>query len=810
MPPYSNKPPPLSKSKADQAIQLSDKGHLKASQSSTIGHMELAARTIDLTRSTIDALSKSGVSDAVTSVIQWLVRERIDKTEYIYCVERVRGLTYPNEYGLQIQQKLSRVEARVAKVAGIDLIMSGSVGRLMAFDTECCYMVTTVAAIMAFHDHLFATETLTRMVLDTGGHEDRIQYPYSVHMTRLKPVLSKIVESIALNVVNSGHDLGTLPDAFANLCNHVLNPPEFAAVVMAIQRSKNDVLLYCGQLPGDILVWLMTHFHGTIEVSVSGRVIYEKALGLAPTKATILVRDVCKPEAGIHGNHSIELSLNVGGVFKTALRGENRTNIKGPRPSRRQTLYSLDSVQTAHQHGILQHTEKNDICLTAQAMVGWLMSIPLKINNEREFGFTEVIDDPESASLNVGSILGHWPQIMHINYGRKPQTMSIYRGHPTQPGYPQRSDADPGIGLYVDSTESMSAGDIIECFPIASTCFENIQPRCDCTNCRKRGPVGMGKPGCLRETALVLLFNLLTHAIADGFGAPDVSGLCDPKVQQAGLQRLFAELIMDGHVIWDTWFAVAASTYLGCPWNIHMMEYPEGATSLAAIQYGSLVAVSAWVDLSAELVLSESFSFVHAEGQLRGVDNEFAVVHLEKKLQTGEDVSPRSAAITPTDPLLIDLSDAYVETAIIGAAGIPYRLLTMVKSDSYRRIVDPADAIMALHRSEAPQCDHGPSEGTDITVDESSTLWTFDQLLGCWSAENEPDTTDETSKNTYITTYCDTNLKLNVAMSLSLHGCVIRDVKCCIGCAMAKLEGHPPASRRIIHRRIDERFLVRS
>lgn len=57
--------------------------------------------------------------------------------------------------------------------------------------------------------------------------------------------------------------------------------------------------------------------------------------------------------------------------------------------------------------------------------------------------------------------------------------------------------------------------------------------------------------------------------------------------------------------------------------------------------------------------------------------------------------------------LAMDVSDAYLETAIIAARpanssrmttvrGGAYRLLTMVKSDSFRRIVDLVDAIMGL------------------------------------------------------------------------------------------------------------------
>lgn len=177
--------------------------------------MGMTRSTFDLTRALLDTLEKgSSVSGAVSEVLQWLARERIEKAEYIYCVEQAAGITFPNEDGLQLRQKILNSERRLQKVAGLKLVMSGAVGRSLALDPAYCYMVSTVAAIMTHHDYEYTVDALCEMIADRGRREAGVNYSYSIHRIRLKPVLSKIVESIALNVVNAGHDLGGLPPSW--------------------------------------------------------------------------------------------------------------------------------------------------------------------------------------------------------------------------------------------------------------------------------------------------------------------------------------------------------------------------------------------------------------------------------------------------------------------------------------------------------------------------------------------------------------------------------------------------------------------
>ncbi|KAL6722205.1 hypothetical protein ACLMJK_001312 [Lecanora helva] len=752
---------------------------------------------MDLSRAVIESLEKgNAITNAVSQTVQWLARERIDKSEFKYCIDQARGLTYPNSHGLQIRTSLMDCENKYAKVSGLKLIQSGSVGRWMAFDMDYCYMVTTVAAIMIHHEYQFAADALCNMIVDDENQDHSGGKSYNIRKTRLKPVLSKIVESIALNVVNSGHGVEPLPREVADLCVHITSASAFAAVVMAVQRSSNDILLYCGRFHGDIFVWLISHFDGVLELSVAGRIIYDKALGEAKARVTMIVREICDVNASSHVSKDadIEITINLGkGQFKTIFRQDPVTNVKGPQATKRQQLYSIDEINVKEQHSILSHSEMNDVRLTAQAMADWLLQVALKHGNDTDvqFCFKQATEENEQReTLNIGSLLQRWPRVTHKKYGQKPKTLCVFRS-PSE-GLPELDDESS------NPSRSKAICEIINCFPVAMDLFDNIKPRCPCTSCRRNWNIGEGKYGCLRETALAELLALLAHTIADGFGAPDVSGLVEAKDRKAGFQRLFTELIWDGLVVWDTWFTFAASTFLGCAWNNSMIEDMEGATSVIVVQYGSLVAASTWINMSEELSGFGCFGFSFAEGRVQGIVSEFAVVQAERTMKISQPCPSQQGLISQTSNTTpVDTSFAGIEVALIGASQVSYRLLTMVKSDTARRIVDPTAAIVACCSSFFPACEHARIETYLDSAHDS--VWSFDELLGGWSRENKLES--ENKGMIVSTTLIETTQKFNVALSLSPQGCVVQNPSCCFTCAKGHLARHPSKhGKRIIRR----------
>ncbi|OCL14375.1 hypothetical protein AOQ84DRAFT_406241 [Glonium stellatum] len=773
--------------------------------------LSLGANTLALTKAVSDTvITGSSLVDICRDMMKWLARERIDEAEFEYCTIQTRGLTIPNERGMKIREKLAYTNPQIKKLGGLNLTLAGSLGRMMAFDTELTYMVTTVAAVMAYHDQKFAVDALCYMVQDTkerheaGAHKKGINYPYSVHRARLRPVVGKITESIALNVVNSGHHFRDIPEELEKFCIHTVNPSTFSAVVMAtVRQSESDVLLYSGRFYGDVFLWLQVHYSGILEVYIGGTRLYQEVLGHSKGRIKMLIRDFCKPEQGLHGSSTeLLMSVDVSGTSVPILtRSEGlATGLSGANPSKRQGLYDIKKANGLYAHSVLSPSELNDICATAQAIAKWLLELSVKPINDTLFGFQAELETTVVGATNIGHLLKHWPVIGQMKFGAGCKALSIFRGL-SQEDKEKFDEKSPTLH------------EITEYFPIITTLLESIKSRCDCTNCLSLGPIGKGKLGCLREKALTLVFTLLAHTIANGFGAPDASGVVDVDLLKSSVQHLLAELITKDTVLWDSWFAVAAIVYMGCPLDIPNLEIIEGATSIVAVQYGSLAVVGRWVDIAAELTVSGCFGFDIGEGRLCGVSDEFAVVQAERRMAA----SLAAAEILQRPEATFDNSDmensvVKVETAIIGAAGIPYRLLTMVQSNLHLRIVDPSDAIMSLCRSDIPQCDHKASEASNRTEIAPGVLelWDLDKAIGYWNTEN--DHVELGLHPIWTTAVCDSHLKLNVALSLSFHGCIIRGPRLCLECAiqLAMASGRLASARRILRVDVKSRSLIKS
>ena len=215
--------------------------------------------------------------------------------EFKYCASFTHDTAHPNESGLSIRQEIQAANQSTRnKIAGHTLAVPGSVGIAMAFDPRFCWMVTTVAVLMKYHDLPFAARVICYMTLDKDGHGEGVGYPYDVKWTRIAPVVSSIVDSIALNVFSTGKPLRGLPSSFCDLCNHTTDDCTFSAVVMSIQRNQGNMLMDCNALFGDIVVWLLAHYGGTIELSTAGRVLYKEKSGLKPITIMILVHRQCE------------------------------------------------------------------------------------------------------------------------------------------------------------------------------------------------------------------------------------------------------------------------------------------------------------------------------------------------------------------------------------------------------------------------------------------------------------------------------------------------------------------------------------
>lgn len=229
---------------------------------------------------------------------------------------------------------------------------------------------------------------------------------------------------------------------------------------------------------------------------------------------------------------------------------------------------------------------------------------------------------------------------------------------------------------------------------------------------------------------------------------------------------------------------------------------------------------ASWIDLSSEINFESCFAFDIGEGHLSGVIDECAIVQTERRM-----AAPSSATPEPIEDEIWKTSNSEVrnllskllnpsgilvklETAIIGAGGDPYRLLSMVKTAKIRRIIDPCDTLVALLRSEFLQCKQHCNSNV-FREEPKILLWAFDEALGFWEDTNNPQKGDamQSARPIWMVDVGTKHLALNVAMSLSPHGCVVQEGNmhdsCAIKASATDTSGRILQARRVLRRAED-------
>jgi hypothetical protein len=402
----------------------------------TVEHdiMDLATRTLDLGRALSDlSIRGNSLVDGGTTLLQWLAREKIDKREFEYCMDIIRDKFSPNSEGLCIQRSIQKADQkwRTKKLASLSLGISGSIGRMMASSPEYAYLVTTVAIVLEYHTISFAEKALCSMVLDSEEHRNDGYPAYDVRKTRIRPVIEKVVESIALTIVNSGHALNGFPKELESICPHSIAHDVFAKTTACIQKHRSTSIIMSTEVfPADIVMWLLNHWEGTIEVVLKGRIVYTGAFGhdTIQRRITILIGNVCDTESVAHQyGHSfkIDISLDSKDTFEPVLRVDAFLDAFDATPTMnsRFALYDLSRIKKPEASALadqsfLNHTELNQVMATAQGIAEWLLALPLKASLNSNSGFS--IGDPSDTIISVGSLLYHWPTFNRGNFGRLP------------------------------------------------------------------------------------------------------------------------------------------------------------------------------------------------------------------------------------------------------------------------------------------------------------------------------------------------------------------------------------------------------
>ena len=212
------------------------------------------------------------VVEYTRDLLRWLERSGLDEANFERCMTEAQGLAYPNKNGMILSGSVAKADARLIRLKKgqlpLELTFSGALGRYIVKEPDVCYMASTTACLLTHHDLDYAKSALTSMILDRGGHQTETKYTYEVWRAPTRAVISRLVESIFLNISNAGHQAESLPPELADLHVHLVDDTNFAAIVMQVQRTTNDLVLQADRFPGDVVLWLLNYFEGYLEVYV--------------------------------------------------------------------------------------------------------------------------------------------------------------------------------------------------------------------------------------------------------------------------------------------------------------------------------------------------------------------------------------------------------------------------------------------------------------------------------------------------------------------------------------------------------------
>jgi hypothetical protein len=310
------------------------------------------------------------------------------------------------------------------------------------------------------------------------------------------------------------------------------------------------------------------------------------------------------------------------------------------------------------------------------------------------------------------------------------------------------------------------------------------------------------------------ILRLIAHAIADGFGADDTSGLSSAPDTEPATSRLLFGLLSEHTVPWKDWFGLAANVYLGCGTTLPTREQTD-FSEVVAIQYGSFVVAAAWIDLSREVQTTALFGFKTAQARLCGVNAECAYIWTESTARSSFGDLDLSEAKFPQHRYdEADIANVSLLTTF-RSLGIGYHvrriaffiLATIAKVGRHTRIIDPVAIFNAIASSVISRCIHIDSTKSAVSLPSPYRIWSFEEAVGFWEAKNFE---DKTSPWTYHTTILDSYAKYNTLLALSPQGCVVKMTGCCSVCAQTQLDTHFPDSnaRRILSIAMTEKCLT--
>ena len=782
----------------------------------SVGQDSSAASTISASFNLVAAIANlanpTGVAAVYTrDLLRWLERSGVNEANFQRCMTYARGLAYPNENGMMLSHSIDKAKDKLQRLKRGQLPMpltwSYALGRLIMKQPDLYYLASTTASLMTHHDPKYVQSALTSMIFDKDAHrgpQNETEHVRWIYRRPSEAVIGKIVDSIFLHVSNAGHQAMGLPPELASLHVHTMGPTEFAAIVMQVQRSRRNLVLRADRFPGDVILWLLNHFEGLVEVYVGSPRIYKATLGSGPhdQKFTAIIKENCPDDHSKCDNRSwpVLLSETISGQPHTLFQEASSQVLKAC-SYQRQKLYDTENLmKTSYISYKVYHDreQQNSIRHTARRITKWLMCVPTSVKDWPQVpGFCfrtelELNEDRDRTSdFNVEHFLYRSPRLLQEKTGESTSKAPIFR-RPEWQGSPissQNTESDKwGSGATPE--------EVLKNFPGAEDLLEDMQKHCQCANCRSKGSLSNSKKGCLRYSAALQLCILISHAVADALGVDDVSGAPDPENAMSGVITLLSEIIDREILRWDTWFQVAVCAVTGCSWDSFddatANSEEKDSTSWAGVQYGSIAVLAPWLDFRAPCDIRESFRIHIYEASIEGIKEDVALIQTEQASSDDSESFERIEAVVGSWErlALTDETSFEVQRALFPVRKSLHKLMVVVIVNDRFRIVDPTQSMINLSRSEQVFCEHRRHDNDQKHLQDTMGLnfeiktCTLGKIFDQWSTESQGSSWPEGIASPEFSLVFDEPRRLHISLALSGGGVILRNTKkCCLACA---------------------------
>ncbi|KAF2244757.1 hypothetical protein BU26DRAFT_522528 [Trematosphaeria pertusa] len=802
--------------------------------------LDVGARSIDLLQTIAEiANSPNGAIQAASKFMYWLGTERVNQEDLGHCLSRAKDLAHPNMAGLAFcSGVMEGIEALPKSILEpFKSISSGSLGRFLVLDHSLRWITSTITSFYQFHDEKFIAYAMTALIVRIYDEREgnrptpRSNFWSDPTYLRMMPVVKKITSSIWLNIVNSKKESLPLPDKLRRICpvGHHLDSED---LVEALARLKNPrrgphVIITSRYMLGNLSLWLLYHFSGLFRVVVGGEIVYETRQGHEEQEIELRVGVRCGDNSQCANNNDrderrqFEMAENIAGHWHEFFVGSSKPSpTLGSASRARRALYGFEDGQSTPSQkmsAINSHIRK-----VALDLARWLCSLRVEPCPQAASWIVYKINlDRRGASDNhhtlMTDLLKRSPAILQNPWG---------------PGLPKDWTPEDAVqiwspegfievaewlknlsGLSENTDKAIDArqSSVWRCFPGLADLLAEAEVQCRCMNCIQKRGVTPLQPGCRKFYAYGAVLSLLGHSIADAFGADSASGSEEMSSPAVGsdiysVEHVLLDIVRKSQVVWQTWFEVASSVYLGRRYsNAQARRHGNGVlpadnSMTIAIQYGDLAVVAPWVDLSREVSHLGSFGFVPVPGRLcvstakqprcrsdyQVLDDVFAVIKTRPTEAIEIDDAPRHAGGPRDIGPELDGHEVEVDAILFPSEDEVYFLMTRARAGKWSRLVDPCAAAIMQAKNfrgiQSRRCQHEPvhkAENSASQLCDLTLAYSFEKLLGEWP----PGALDKLHMSNVLDTY----LKYNIAVALAGGGIVTVNRSDCWICPASRL-----------------------